>query len=410
MTTVETLNALAARWADFMVHGLFDATLLGVVVALLWLLLRRWASAQVGILPLPVGDSQALSANPRYRAGLDDLVVARAYRRPDAGRIVGSLCGGRLCRSGATRRRQNDEESFASMRRDENRQATAAGGVSLGMSFAAKLMLAWAAIVLSLFARFGQAQWRTGRQFRSAKPLDPTTMAVDVERTRATRRRARSFAIVGESRGDVAHPVENDAAAACLAGGFRPLLDIPASCLAAVARVRASASPRLVGSRFAAGGASLALFQSGRMAGQLDDRPAARIRLRRRRDGRLRVFPLRLRQGVLVGRRARQRNVGFRGRHSRLLRLPLVRQEAVAANPGFAACFRPHLSAAAAILLLAAASVFLPRFRAEKAKQRRAAAGNSGAIRRRRLNSGACRAGNDPRLAGVQLLRRLRVP
>ena len=79
MIPTELLNAWAAWWAVFMLGGLMDTIFLLALVALVWLLLRRWASPQFGYCLFLAGPAQA--ARTRFHRGtrVGDMVVAPPY-------------------------------------------------------------------------------------------------------------------------------------------------------------------------------------------------------------------------------------------------------------------------------------------------------------------------------------------
>lgn len=177
MTAIETLNAFGSRWADFMVRGLLDATLLLAVVALLWLLLRRRVSAQVGyclfllvilklLVPIPV-------TVPSWLAWLSPAHVADRLPHLSWSPVAKDEL------ASAAHSPTQGSELPKSPRQDATSNVTASE--TPGISFAAKLMILWAAIVLLLAARFGWVQGQTARTLGRAKPLEPATMAIDVE-------------------------------------------------------------------------------------------------------------------------------------------------------------------------------------------------------------------------------------
>ena len=48
MVAMDTINGWAAAWADFMVAGLVDSSVLLAILCSVWLVVRRWASAAFG--------------------------------------------------------------------------------------------------------------------------------------------------------------------------------------------------------------------------------------------------------------------------------------------------------------------------------------------------------------------------
>jgi beta-lactamase regulating signal transducer with metallopeptidase domain len=205
MTATDTLNTWAAQWAEFMLRGLTDTIFLLAFVALVWLLLRRWASAQLGYclfllvllkLLIPVSitvPGWATWLSPRHV--LDQVVVSALVDQRDANLSSATKPNGLPStprEPGQLQRPvRRDEQMSADPIGSSSAQGTASEaeasspvlpGPSLSLS--AKLMLAWSAVVFILLVRFAWVQWRTGRMLRQAQPLDPASLPVEMEELR----------------------------------------------------------------------------------------------------------------------------------------------------------------------------------------------------------------------------------
>ena len=177
MIPSETLNSWAQSWAAFMWGSLIDATIILAVVAVVWLALRRWMSAQLGyclfllvliklIVPIHVtvpGWTAYLS--PRHAVdritawAMSDASEPLGHRNPlpplpevDGMPETMLHLGGRVP------------------------EATSPPSLSLE----AKLMCGWSMVVLSLLAWFAWVQCRLSRLLRQATPVEPATLPVDL--------------------------------------------------------------------------------------------------------------------------------------------------------------------------------------------------------------------------------------
>ena len=186
MTWIETLNAWSDRWADVMWASLVDTTVIFAMVALLWLALRRWLSAQLVYclfllvllkLVVPVDVTvPAWSAYVSPRHTVDQMADWLAESRPSA--------------SGAALPPGKAFDIPAETPPPLALQPAAVPSVETiappsapapRLSLWAKLMLGWAAIVAALLFGFAWVQWRLVYSLRRAEPLDAQALSVDVD-------------------------------------------------------------------------------------------------------------------------------------------------------------------------------------------------------------------------------------
>jgi beta-lactamase regulating signal transducer with metallopeptidase domain len=183
MMSVETLNAWGAAWAAFMWARLAETAIVLIVVGLLWLILRRRASPQLGyclfllvlaksVLPigLPV---------PSRLAGLwptHAMQGAVAWVLPERLQVIPE--GGAELSHAASAATVGVGELVSS----GGRAAQASHAERSPVSPYAAAMLCWAAVVLGLLLRFAHAQRRTDQLVHRAKPIDPADLRFDLAR------------------------------------------------------------------------------------------------------------------------------------------------------------------------------------------------------------------------------------
>jgi beta-lactamase regulating signal transducer with metallopeptidase domain/Leucine-rich repeat (LRR) protein len=189
MISTATLNAWAEAWATRVWASLFDATVALALVTLVWLVLRRRASAQLGyglfllvvlklLVPLPVSvPAWAAWFSPRH--AVDHLVqqtaatsavpVSAETRSPFEDLLDPAGAG-------INARRPQPRSSAVHLPPEES---------SPRLSLLAYLMIGHGAVVLGLLAVFAAVQWQLHRLLRGATPIDPATFPLDLEQLRA---------------------------------------------------------------------------------------------------------------------------------------------------------------------------------------------------------------------------------
>ncbi len=177
------LNIWAQSWAEFMWRSLIEAAVILIAVSILWLIIHRKASAQLGyglfllvllklLVPIEFTVPEWLAIlSPSHSAGRTVMWVARELpfqaraRLPDAAPTAVE----RSPAAGITAEPRNP---------DVSNEATGSAP-SKALSLPAKLMLAWAAAVFVLLIWFFFVQIRMRQYFRGSIPLDPESLPVD---------------------------------------------------------------------------------------------------------------------------------------------------------------------------------------------------------------------------------------
>ena len=183
MMSIDTLNAWADPWADFLWAGLLDTTVILVVVAAVWTAIRRWMPAQLGYCPfLLVLIKLCVPRHVTEPGAAAYLSLRHAIERLSAWTM--------LSLKDASANRTSDglkaddamlEEMLEMMSEaDGNGPETAASTPSPRLSLAAKLMCGWSATVLILLVWFAWAQVTLARVLRKATPLEPESLPVDL--------------------------------------------------------------------------------------------------------------------------------------------------------------------------------------------------------------------------------------
>jgi beta-lactamase regulating signal transducer with metallopeptidase domain len=172
MIGIDRLNQLASIWSGFMVRGLIDATVLLLVVGVVWLAFRKWMSSQLtyGLfllvllklaVPVPIAvPAEWLKYSPG--AAADKFVATSPTELKD----------GRLDALGVPVPRASDANS-----RSKNLSIAPAAAPTTSaatmkvptLSVAAGLMIGWAAVVAGLLARLVTRHVKMHFQLRSLK-------------------------------------------------------------------------------------------------------------------------------------------------------------------------------------------------------------------------------------------------
>ena len=189
MMSVDSLNAWGASWAAFMWARLSETTVVLTGVGLLWLLLRRRASPQLGyclfllvlvksVLPiaLPVPSRLAgLGPTHAFHRAVDWILLERFQAMPEEHAESGHSAA--PAGDGPT----GGAAGLVSWSNSAGNTVQARGSPPSPSAIA---MICWAVIVLALLVRFARAQWRTDQLVRRASPIDPADMRVDLTRMR----------------------------------------------------------------------------------------------------------------------------------------------------------------------------------------------------------------------------------
>jgi beta-lactamase regulating signal transducer with metallopeptidase domain len=193
MNVVEMLNRWAEAWSAFMLTGVIDATVLLVIIAALWLIIRRRASAQLGyclfilvllkpIVPIQVAAPSWLAClSPQY------FLLEFAKRQKDlAGDSLSAVPSAPEQRfafgNGPKRQQANSDTEFIDAEApagSTNISAVVPAVCPIALTITAGLMLLWATIASALFCRFCWAQWRMHLLVRSAPVVDASSIPVD---------------------------------------------------------------------------------------------------------------------------------------------------------------------------------------------------------------------------------------
>jgi beta-lactamase regulating signal transducer with metallopeptidase domain len=197
---IEALNIWADAWAAFMVRATIDATLLLMLLAALWLPLRRRLPAQVGyclfllvifkvlvpvVLPVP-GWLAYLS--PRDAMGQ----LVGTLRVPLTRQASAASTGPQFASSAGQLPPRYDESllyivAAAQLSADAqlpDAKRAARHSPQHHLSRTATLMLAWAAVVAMLSVRFAVAQRSMQRLLHQATPIDAAALTIDFEALR----------------------------------------------------------------------------------------------------------------------------------------------------------------------------------------------------------------------------------
>ncbi|MEE8451653.1 MAG: HEAT repeat domain-containing protein [Thermoguttaceae bacterium] len=197
MNAIERLNTWGAGWSAFMAVGLVDATVMLALMGLIWLVLRRWASPQLGcwlfllvlvrlVVPIEVTVPEPLARLSPQRL-LGEFLPRQA--QPDLRvKVSPSTMEPVVEFSDPPMDRFDDDLALesappsAEIVLDTNVSANeveATSGPAVRLSLPAKLMIGWALIVLGLLGLLARSQWKTVRLLRRTTPIDPATLPVD---------------------------------------------------------------------------------------------------------------------------------------------------------------------------------------------------------------------------------------
>ncbi len=175
MIPSETLNSWAQSWAAFMWGSLIDATIILAVVAVVWLALRRWMSAQLGyclfllvVIKLIVPIHVTVPGWTAYLSPRHAVDRITAWAMSDASEPLGH-------RNQPIPELDGMPENMLNL---GGRVPEATSPPSLSLE--AKLMCGWSMVVLSLLAWFAWVQCRLSRVLRQATPVEPATLPVDL--------------------------------------------------------------------------------------------------------------------------------------------------------------------------------------------------------------------------------------
>ena len=188
MNVIEMLNAWGGVWADFAWARLIDGAVVLVVVATLWLLIRRWASPQLGyclfllvlvklVVPIKLTLPQRLADWwPGRMADRAAMWVTADTRAPKGPREDPATIARGALPVGSDRAMAPTSvipvRPAAAEAPTPQRQA---------MSIQAWLMSGWAAAVAALLLHFAWVQWRTHLLLRRARVVDPRSLPIDPE-------------------------------------------------------------------------------------------------------------------------------------------------------------------------------------------------------------------------------------
>ncbi|HUW82430.1 MAG TPA: M56 family metallopeptidase [Phycisphaerae bacterium] len=188
MNVIEMLNAWGGVWADFAWARLIDGAVVLAVVATLWLLIRRWASPQLGyclfllvlvklVIPIKLTVPQRLADWWPHR--MADRAAAWVTAEAQAP-AVGYEHRATMARAMPPVDSDRGMASVSVMpARPPSSDPPAAEQPAV--SIQALLMSGWAAAVAALLLRFAWVQWRTHRLLRRAKVVDPRSLPIDPE-------------------------------------------------------------------------------------------------------------------------------------------------------------------------------------------------------------------------------------
>ena len=183
MTTASALNIWAESWAQFMWRSLIEAAVLLIAVSILWLLIHKKASAQLGYglfllvllkLLVPVEftvPDWVANLSPSHSAGR--VVMWAARELPFQPRA-------RLPDAPLTPAERSTIGGIAAEPRNPDLSDDGIGSAgSASLSLPARLMLGWAAAASVLLIWFLFVQLRTRRFFRQSIPIDADSLPVD---------------------------------------------------------------------------------------------------------------------------------------------------------------------------------------------------------------------------------------
>jgi len=201
MFTVSTLNVWAESWTRLLVNSLIDATVILLAVSILWLLIHRKASAQLGyslfllvlvklLIPIEITVPAWLAEfSPAYSA---NRAVTWAARETGLPSFRSTSPGGPIAETGLDR---STADSLAISRETGTAvPGETQPGSSEPLTLPAKLMIGWLAVVIVLLGWLLIVQWKTRRILLNSKEIDPESLPVDFEQLKeqaGVRRRVR---------------------------------------------------------------------------------------------------------------------------------------------------------------------------------------------------------------------------
>jgi beta-lactamase regulating signal transducer with metallopeptidase domain/protocatechuate 3,4-dioxygenase beta subunit len=209
MSAIEIVNTCADLWANFMLVGLVEGTVALLLVGLLWVVVRRRASAQLGYclfllvplkllfaLPLPV-PANAAFLSPQHAAGQlagwvrsnGGETTSRAGFVSDESFTETADVSAAAVGGTPSPPEQRPEASTQPLSAPAalppsapTVQALPSAGITL--SGTAFLFIVWLATTVTLFSRFLHTQWQTHRLLRQAMRVGKAELPVDIEQLR----------------------------------------------------------------------------------------------------------------------------------------------------------------------------------------------------------------------------------
>ena len=200
MSLLETWNEGASQWLDVVWRSGIATTIAALVVALVWLIVRRWSSAHLGyalfliplaflVIPIPrvaVFDA----ATPLRIAPIGALWPELVGQGQDAAALAGPREAALAFRPAATAEGAPGHGQGSSQRQPdpvtpqaENGPAIASNGITLAnepLSLGGALLALWAVVVAALIARFCIHQLRTQAFVRRARDLEFDALPLEV--------------------------------------------------------------------------------------------------------------------------------------------------------------------------------------------------------------------------------------
>jgi beta-lactamase regulating signal transducer with metallopeptidase domain len=183
MISTSALNTWADAWAQFMSSSLIEAAVVLIAVSILWLLIHRKASAQLGYgLFLLVLLKLLIPVEFTVPDWLADLSPGRSANRAVmwAVRELPFQPRSPLSDAPATAVEKSTPNGIPTESgNSELSDETTGGAASSSLSLPAKLMLGWVATVIILLIWFAFIQIRTRKIFRQSVPMDADSLPVD---------------------------------------------------------------------------------------------------------------------------------------------------------------------------------------------------------------------------------------
>lgn len=188
MLTASTMNAWAESWTRFLVSSLVDATVVLFAVSILWLLIHKKASAQLGyslfllvlvklLIPIEITVPAWLAdLSPGYSV---NRAVTWAARESGLPSLRSTSPGMTTAETGMDRPTTNSLAGGSEL--IAAKPGETQSRFSEPLTLAAILMIGWFTVVLILLGWFLAVQWKTRRIFLNSTEISPESLPVGFE-------------------------------------------------------------------------------------------------------------------------------------------------------------------------------------------------------------------------------------